>query len=109
MAWRNLGRTRVYRRSERKGTEVRTIYFGSGRVAELAAELDGRRRAERQARSEARKAADARWRALVAQERALDQTLVPFVRASLTAAGYRQHCGGPWRRWRLAHVEYESA
>ena len=46
MGWYRRGTKRYYFRSKRVGTAVKKIYFGRGRVAELAARADALKRHE---------------------------------------------------------------
>lgn len=106
MGW---DRGRYYYQSERvNGRPVRR-YVGTGKVAQLAAQLDelGRLDQERN-RTEAR--------AVRAKVEALDETLSQFddladllARAALLAAGYHQHKRGEWRKRRHDHDSEQDA
>jgi hypothetical protein len=101
MAWETRRRgTRYFTRSRKIGRRVVREYVGGGLVGELAAAQDQLRRAQHAAtradwRAE-RARLDAAERTLTAYCRATDQLL----RAELTAAGFRQHARGDWRRRR---------
>jgi hypothetical protein len=97
MAW---VRGRYYTRSRKVGGRVVRQYVGTGPVAELAAQTDALKR-------ERREEERAAWRAKRAQLEALDAPLDELneladllARAALTAAGFRQHHRGEWRRRR---------
>jgi hypothetical protein len=101
MGW---DRGRYYSRSRKINGRVVREYVGTGRVAELAAELDA---IERQ-RREAERAA---WLTKRAELDALDAgvaTLIDLtdlaVAAALLAAGYHNH-KGQWRRTRHGNAD----
>ncbi len=103
MPWESRnGKGRYYTRSKQINGRVFREYLGIGPHAEAAAAEDAHRRAERQAESDARKAAEAQRRKAEAPLRKLDEFARLLLAASLTAAGYRQHDRGAWRRRRHA-------
>lgn len=91
---------RYYTRSRKVNGRVVREYCGVGEVAELAAQMDARKRAEREAEREARRAKKAELDALDAGVKELDELADLLARAALLAAGYRQHNRGEWRRKR---------
>ena len=100
MGWECHNGHRYYYRSVRTGKRVRSFYMGTGPVAELAAAEDQRRRAERHALAQARRAEQARLRAA-------DAPLLDFInltelaaRSALVGANYHQHDRGEWRKRR---------
>jgi hypothetical protein len=106
MAWeRRLRGTAYYTRSRKVGGLVVRQYIGAGPTGELAAQLDALER-------ERRETERAAWRAEKAELEALDAPLDELndwadllARAVLTAAGFRQHHRGEWRRRRAQHDE----
>jgi hypothetical protein len=100
MAWETRRGHRYYYRSVRRGGRVVKEYFGTGRVAELCAQLDAvtleRRAIERQDRGAERD----RFDAMEGQTLELIQLTDALVAATLTIAGYHRHDRGAWRRRR---------
>ncbi len=101
MGWEQRGGGSYYYSAERVGGCVVKRYVGSGRVAELAAQLDALNRAER------KMAPDAERQAL-ADLAALDAALAPLYEladvataAALVAAGCHRPKRGPWRKRRV--------
>ena len=92
-----------YYRSRRAGRRVLKEYVGAGRLAELAAAVDARERAERRAAEDAERAAMRRMDAADAEVDDLCHRVELLVRATLLAAGYHQHDRGAWRRRRDHH------
>jgi hypothetical protein len=100
MAWQTRGNSAYYYRSRREGGRVVRDYFGGGPEAELAAELDRRRRAERIALV-AEAEADRERHATAA--RPLDELALLtdlLLDTTLAVAGYHRHDRGPWRKRR---------
>ena len=98
MGWERQGR--YYYRSRKVGGRVVRQYIGTGRGAEMVAEMDALEREEREAERAARRAERAELEAL---EGALDrmcQQAELLARAALVAAGFRQHKRGEWRKKR---------
>jgi hypothetical protein len=89
---------RYYTRSKKVNGRVVREYCGVGEVAELAAQMDARNRADREAEREARRAQRDELDALDAGVNELDELADLLARAALLAAGYRQHKRGEWRR-----------
>jgi hypothetical protein len=98
MAWEQRGTKRYYSRTRRlNGRRVRE-YYGNGERAERAAAEDEYRRALRTLTRNAIKRHDSRFAdadAILGRLEGLTQRLT---RASLLAAGFRQHQHGEWRR-----------
>ena len=100
MAWEQRGNGTYYYTAERVGGRVVKRYVGTGRVAELAAQLD--------AITRQRDALQADQQRQVRDEMgALDEALAPLneladllTRAALVAAGFHRHHRGPWRKRR---------
>ncbi len=89
-----------YTRSRKEGGRVVREYVGRGPLAELAAETDTLERLQRHEEAKA-------WRRERETLEDLDQTIEDLyeaagvlARASLLAAGYRQHNRGEWRQRR---------
>jgi hypothetical protein len=95
MAWE---RGYYYRVREVNGRVVRE-YVGTGRVAELAAQLDAIKREERATEAAAWRAEKARLDALDADVAALIEVTDLAAAAALLAAGFHQH-KRQWRRKR---------
>jgi hypothetical protein len=100
MGWEKRGNATYYYTAERFGGRVVKQFVGSGRVAELAAQLDALARAERKEAAEAAQ----RERDELA---ALDAALAPLhaladaaTAAALVAAGYHRPKRGHWRKRR---------
>src|SRR5215470_16448395 len=98
MGW---DRGRYYTRSKKVAGRVVREYVGTGRVAELAAELDAIGRAGREARA-------AELRALKSERQSLDDLIREMTeltdlaaRAALLAAGFHRPKRGRWRKRRV--------
>src|SRR4051795_10534233 len=95
MSWESRnGRGRYYTTSRRRGGKVVREYFGTGRLAALAARADELDRQQRE---------DLKARKIVADalDCAVDDacyTIDLLARAAMIVAGYRQHHRGEWRR-----------
>jgi hypothetical protein len=87
-------------RSKRVGGGVRREYLGRGLAAELAAGIAQLERARREHDRQALRAERAEVEALDRPLRELDRLADLVARAALTAAGYRRHNRGEWRRRR---------
>jgi hypothetical protein len=91
---------KYYSRSKKVNGRVEREYIGKGELAQLLAQIDAaerdRRRAERAAVKAERAELDALFGALIELDRAADV----LARAALTAAGYRRHNRGEWRKRR---------
>ena len=101
MAWETRQRGgRYYTRSKKIGGRVIREYVGTGLAGELAAALDARRRAERQAEQAAWRRDLERIKSAIAPLEEFCDTVEVLARASLLLAGYHQHNRGEWRRRR---------
>jgi hypothetical protein len=97
MGW---DRGRYYTRSTKVNGRVVREYIGTGRAAELAAQLDALERERRRRHADALRRQKEELSALDAAMRALAERTDLAARAALLAAGYRQHKRGEWRRRR---------
>lgn len=103
MGW---DRGRYYTRSRKVNGRVVREYIGTGRVAELAAQLDVIERERRKLGALDLHRQKAELDALDANLKALTEMTNLVARAALLAAGYRQHKRGEWRKRReQAHNE----
>jgi hypothetical protein len=93
----------LYKSIRRPDGRVRKLYLGNGPAARAIAEIDAAAKASR--RAEADKLAAERARLVPADEAtaALARACQLALEASLTAAGYRRHNYGAWRRRRHVH------
>jgi hypothetical protein len=87
---------RYYTRSKKVNGRVVREYVGTGRVAELVAQMDATERADREAERASRRAEKADLATLDAEIKALAEITDLAARAALLAAGYHQHK----REWR---------
>jgi len=103
-----LGRRRYYTRSKKRGGKVFSEHIGSGSVGELAAAADALRRVERQARAEARRANQVRWRAALGPLMDLCNGTSLLIKATFFGAGYYLHARSSWRKKQHAphHVNH---
>jgi hypothetical protein len=98
MAWQKRGENNYYYRSSREGGRPTKEYFGRGAQAELAAQSDAARRAERQAQVEAERDYQ---KSVRKDRRFLDSFFHRaglLIDASFVLAGLYRHDRGPWRR-----------
>jgi hypothetical protein len=100
MGWEVRGGNRYYTRSRKVSGRVVREYVGGGAAGELAAAADALWRADRRAENEQRRAEDARWRTGSEALRSLCQVADLLFKATLLAAGYRQHHRSTWRKRR---------
>jgi hypothetical protein len=100
MAWENRGNARYYYRSRRVGTKVRRDYVGAGPLGQLSAELDQRRRREREADQATWADFLARVQAADAKHDDLSRHCQLLALAVLLAHGLHNH-RGEWRRRRV--------
>lgn len=102
MSWETRnGRGHYYTRSVRREGRVVREYLGTGLLGECWADIDDFERYQRAA-GQARlrlEREDSDWleRLLVTYQRAIEKS----ARDALTAAGYRQHQRGAWRKTRV--------
>jgi hypothetical protein len=97
MGW---DRGRYYTRSTKINGRVLREYIGTGRVAELVAQMDAIKRAQREAERQARRAEQAEVEALDAGLNGQNDLADLLARAALLAAGFHQHKRGEWRKRR---------
>ena len=102
MGWetRKRGTSRYYTRSKREGGRVVREYVGGGVRGEIAARMDAE---ERQRREEAAAALRGERECLEELAGLVDEfceAVETVARATLLAAGFRQHKRGEWRRRR---------
>ena len=97
MGW---DRGRYYSRSRKVNGRVVREYVGTGRVAELVAELDALEREQRRLGALALRLEKAELAALDAKVKALAEIVDLVARAALRAAGYHRHKRGEWRKKR---------
>jgi hypothetical protein len=90
-----------YTRSRRENGRVVREYVGSGRIGELAAELDAIERDRREWEALEDRRVRAEQDELVATLTDLNDRCDLLTRAALIAAGYRQHKRGEWRKQRV--------
>lgn len=102
MGW---DKSRYYTRSKKVNGSVVREYVGTGRIGELAAELDRIEREEREAKKAARRAKQTEIDALDATVDELNDLADMVARAALLAAGFRQHKRGEWRKRRVQSHE----
>jgi hypothetical protein len=96
MSW---DRGYYYRVRKVNGRVVRE-FVGTGRVAELVAQLDAIERQKRENERADRRAEREKLDSLDAPLNDLDDLVDLLARAALLAAGFRQHKRGEWRRRR---------
>jgi hypothetical protein len=89
---------RYYSRSKKVNGRVVREYVGTGRVAELVAEMDALEREKRRLDALALRQEKAELAALDADIEALSETVNLVARAALLAAGFHQHKRGEWRK-----------
>lgn len=95
MSWETRnGRGRYYTRSLRRGGKVVREYFGTGKLAALAARADELTRQQ----CEDLKASKADANALDSAVDEVCRAIDVVARAALIVAGYRQHNRGEWRK-----------
>jgi hypothetical protein len=97
-----------YYRSRRVGGRAVREYVGTGEVAELVAQRDAIRRADRDTEKAGRDAERADLAALEDDIKALVEATDLVARAALLAAGYHQHQRGQWRKKRGNRQPAES-
>jgi hypothetical protein len=106
MTWETRERGgRYYTRSKKVNGRVVREYIGTGRVAELVAQMDALERRKRRLdaldlRDEKAELAD-----LDARLDELDDLAELLARAALLAAGFHQHKRGEWRKRRVRRDE----
>ena len=101
MAWEQRGGRPYYYRSRRVNGRVVKEYVGAGPDAELLANVEEAHRSSERARKEAQEAEHQRLEELDAEIDAACEVIGLIARATLVAAGYRQHKRGEWRLKRV--------
>ena len=97
MGW---DRGRYYTRSTKRNGRVIREYIGTGRVAELIAQMDAIEREKRKLEALALHREKAKLAALDADIEAVAKNAELVARAALLAAGFHQHKRGNWRKRR---------
>lgn len=100
MGWEKRGNGTYYYTAARVGGRVVKQYGGSGRVAELAAQLDALTRAERAEAAQAEQRERDELAALDAALAHLHELAEAATVAALVAAGCHRPKRGPWRKRR---------
>jgi hypothetical protein len=91
---------RYYTRSKKVNGRVQREYVGTGRAAELAAQLDELEREQRRQEALDVREEKTRMAALDADIDALIEMTDLVAHAALLAAGFRRHKRGEWRKRR---------
>ena len=94
-----------YTRSRKVDGRVEREYVGGGLLGQLAAQMDADKRRRREQAAAAWKAERENIQALEAPVAELCEAAEILARATLVAAGYRQHNRGEWRKRRGEHQE----
>src|SRR5262245_17439533 len=102
MAWETRNEWRYYYHSRRVAGEVKKIYCGCGVLGQVAAELDARRRADRQARLAALTIEQERLEEVQALCRRLDEQCALLTEAVLLVSGFHRPNRVGWRKWHAA-------
>ena len=100
---------RYYTRSKKVNGRIVREYVGTGRVGELAAQLDAVGREHRALVAAERRMERTRNDDLVAQIQALIDVTDLLACAALAVAGFRQHNRGEWRKTRVRRQIEDSA
>ncbi|WP_439623988.1 hypothetical protein [Gemmata sp.] len=100
MGWEQRGSGSYYYTAERVGGRVVKRYVGTGRVAELCAQLEAATSAQTAATAERHRQERDELAALDAHLDPLDELADTLVAAALVAAGFHRHHRGPWRKRR---------
>ena len=99
MSWESRnGRGRFYTRSHRVGGKIVRVYCGTGDVGLLMAKQDDLKRKQIAAAKQACRKRQNEGDSLDRTVAAACDAIELFARASLIAAGYRQHRRGEWRK-----------
>ena len=102
MSWERRGKRRYYYRAHRDGNRIVKEYCGveGSFEAENAAKEDIEARATKTALRKVEQERRQSFEVAQAQVTAMGQMVNDLVSGVLLAAGYHQHCRGPWRRKR---------
>src|SRR5262249_15510272 len=96
MSWEQRGSQRYYYRVRSHQGQLTKTYYGTGAVAQRAAQEDEHKRVLRQQERIAQQC----LQDLETQLTALTNVVRTFVAGSLLGHGFHQHQRGDWRRWR---------
>jgi hypothetical protein len=91
---------RYYTRSRKVNGRILRQYVGTGPLAEFVAQMDTLKRRRREERAKAWRDERDGLEALDRSFEELDEVARVLSRATLLAAGYRQHNRGEWRKRR---------
>jgi hypothetical protein len=97
MSWDQRG---YYYRSRREGSHVRREYVGPGLPGELGAEKDSTERTEKTERRRTERIQRERLESAEKPLADLDGAIERLLFAALSAAGFRHHKRGEWRKRR---------
>jgi hypothetical protein len=102
MGWEKRGGTKFYYRGVRVHGRVTKVYCGGGALGRAAAELDARRRDERQAQLAALAAERVRLEEVQALSGRLDAKCGLLTDAVLLVTGFHRPNRVGWRKWHAA-------
>ena len=107
MSWEQRGSQRYYYRVRSHQGQLTKTYYGTGAVAQRAAQEDEHKRILRQQE----RIAQQYIQSLETQLTALTNVVRTLVSATLVGQGFHQHRRGDWRRWRHLprHRQQEGA
>jgi hypothetical protein len=107
MSWEQRGSHRYYYRVRYHQGQLTKTYYGTGPIAQRAAQEDKHKRALRQQE----RVAQQHIQSLETQLTALTNIVRTLVSATLVGQGFHQHQRGDWRRWRHLprHNQQEGA
>jgi hypothetical protein len=101
VAWEKRGDRTYYYTAERVGGRVVKRYVGTGKVADLAAQLDAATRAEAAVAANARRQERDELAALAEALGPLNELADTLIAAAMVAAGFHRHHRGRWRKRRV--------
>lgn len=104
MSWEQRGSQRYYYRVHSHQGRLTKTYYGTGAVAQRAAEEDNHKRALRQQERVAKQCVHH----LETQLTALTNVVRTLVAASFLGEGFHQHQRGEWRRWRHIPMNHQQ-
>jgi hypothetical protein len=100
MGWEQRRSGTYFYTAERVGGRVVKRYVGTGKVAELAAQLEAATSAQKAADAERQRREREQLDALDESLNALHELADTLTDAALVAAGFHRHHRGPWRKRR---------
>src|SRR5215468_9119112 len=103
MSWEQRGSQRYYYRVRYHQGQLTKTYYGTGPIAQRAAQEDAHQRALRKQECLAKQD----LLALETQLQTLTTIVRTFVAASLLGQGFHQHQRGDWRRWRYLPIPHQ--